>query len=697
MSTSTIALVCARGTEEVAAEELRRLELPGAKHVEVRPGALVWDGTLEEAYRVGLFHRTSTRVLWQLFKERFDHPDELYEAALALPWEEHLNARLTFAVDTALGAGRRDHDARFLSLRVKDALCDRLREVRGERPDVERRDPDLRLNLHWAEEVTLAVDLFGPLHRRGYRPRGAPAPLKETLAAAMLSLSGWKPEQPLVDPMCGSGTLLVEAALMCSGVAPGKHRELGGWLGHDSRLWNRLLDEAEAQEREVQLKLFGFDADERAISLARQSLRAAGFDGRVSLKRGKLKELKAPAGEPGHLIVNPPYGERLGEAGELGWLYEQLGDVLKDGFGGWNAHILTANKALEKRVGLKADARHPLFNGPLACRLSSYEVRARKGEGPGWRKPSPAAAPFANRFKKNVSKLSRWAKGEGIGVWRAYDADIPEFNVAVDVYELDGGQAALVQEYRRPHKVDPRVADQRLRDAVLVVKEALGTDRVELRVRKRQGEGQQYERRASGSDRLVVKEGGHKFWLNLDDYLDTGLFPDQRKLRAHMAKEAAGGSFLNLFSYTCTASVYAAAAGARTTSVDLSNTYLDWGTENFELNGIDPRKHHFQRADILRWLEQGRERWDVVFMAPPSYSRSKSMRQELDLVRDHDWLIEMAMERTRGELYFATHARQLELDPRVSRLYQVTDIRKKMVPRDHLRSTFKIWRISHRR
>ncbi|MEM9067350.1 MAG: bifunctional 23S rRNA (guanine(2069)-N(7))-methyltransferase RlmK/23S rRNA (guanine(2445)-N(2))-methyltransferase RlmL [Myxococcota bacterium] len=688
-----IVVTCAAGTEEVLRTELAEL---GLQPSEGDAGLVRLRASLRDAYRIVLWSRIASRVLLVLKRFSANDPDELYEAVRAISWEEHLGPDETLAVDCVVSRERRGDHTRFLALRTKDAVVDQLRERLGARPNVDRENPDVALRLRWAEEASLSLDLGGPLHRRGYRAAGAPAPLRENLAAALIALSGWTPDQPLVDPMCGSGTFLIEAAWKARDVAPGLGRtELGGWRGHDERAWAALV--AEAQERRVAgrsnaMQLWGFDVSADAIQGARGALRRA--DVQVPLERRDVRDLDAPAAN-GQLVVNPPYGVRLdargskrdADHGEVAVLYGRLGDRLKTHFGGWTAHVL-APVELVPAVGLKPKSRAVVFNGALECRFASFPIRARQGRSDrSWR---ASADPFANRLRKNRKKLQGWAKGARLEVYRIYDADIPEFNVAVDVV----GEHVLVSEYARPKKVDAALADARLQDVMRVVPVVLEVDdrRVHLRVRARQGSGQ-YEKRGSAGSSIAVREGAHRFHVNLEDYLDIGLFPDQRQLRVEAARAAAGKTFLNLFAYTCSASVYAAAEGAHTTSVDLSNTYIEWGEANFRLNELDPAAHRFLRRDVLAFLRQSRDLWDVVFLNPPSFSRSKAMDGDFVVERDHAALIEDAMERTRDVLFFSTHARRFELDPSIAERFEVRTL--KVVPRDFQRSPFQAWAIRH--
>jgi 23S rRNA (guanine2445-N2)-methyltransferase / 23S rRNA (guanine2069-N7)-methyltransferase len=656
---------CARGTEPALAEELGALGLP---EVAVDAGAVTFGGGLEAAYRVCLGSRVASRVLWPIARFEADDAQALYERVRDVAWEDHLSPDRTLAV-RCVGGHSGLPDLRYAARKAKDAIVDRLRDRHGRRPDVDRHHPDVQVHVHLqGTEVSVAIDLSGePLHRRGYRPRGAAAPLKETLAAAVLHLAGWPAAAargaPLVDPLCGSGTLLVEAAAMARGMPPGLARArfgFEGWLGHVPGRWERVR--AEARERAERtrgapVEVHGHDVDAQALDLARESARRAGVADAVTVTRRDLAEAAPPGDTPGLVVTNPPYGERLGETSSLMPLYETLGDVLRRRFLGWEAHVLAGNRDLVRHLGLKPTRRHVLFNGPLECRLLTYPIAAapvREGKGPRWRGRGPDAEMLENRLRKNLRKVRRWTRQEDTTCYRLYDRDIPEYNVIIDVY----GDAVHIQERERPRKVDPLRAEEHLRDARLVVQELLGVDPgdVFLKVRRRQKGGAQYEKRSSQGAVRTVREQGLGFEVNLSDYLDTGLFLDERPLRAELRAQSAGARFLNLFAYTGSATVYAAAGGARaTTSVDLSNTYLAWARRNLEHNGLwDPRRHALVRADVGEWLRQGRDAFDLVFAAPPRYSRSKAMRGDFDLARDQEALIGAIEPRVApgGTLYF---------------------------------------------
>ena len=696
-----------RGTEEVLAEELRAL---GIEDAVARPGGVAFGRRLEDAYRTCLWSRVASRVLYPLARFDAGTAGALYQGAHAIDWTRHLGPEKTLAVEVA-GGRSPIGPPHFLALKTKDAIVDRVRAAEGARPDVDTARPDVRINVHVATErkadppaatsrVTVSLDLAGRgLHRRGIDRSGAAAPLKENLAAAVLWIAGWPARcasEPLFDPLCGSGTLLVEAAWMALDVAPGlARRRIGaeGWRGHDAKLWQRLLAEARARRdaaRDREVRIAGSDAARAALKAARANLERAGVGDRVRLRGTELRDVEAPWDDAGVVITNPPYGERLGEAGELGPFYELLGDVLKRRFPGWSAWVLSGNPALAKRIGLRPARRHVLYNGPIECRLLEIPISATPvtgDKGPGWRKPSAEAVGFANRLRKNRRRLGAWAKRRGITCYRLYDTDLSAYNLAVDWY--DG--AVRLEEYERPRKVDAAVAERRLRDALQLVPEVLGVAPADvvLRVRGRRAAGEQARRRGDRRRLREVTEGDLRFLVNLTDYLDTGLFLDDRLLRSRMREGARGRDVLNLFAYTCTASVAAAAGGARSvTSVDLSKTYLDWGRRNFAVNGPERDYHRFVRADVLQWLDRASRRdgrrYGLIFLAPPTWSRSKAMRGDFDVVRDHAGLLGRCRRLLGpgGEILFSTHARDFALDERRLRGLSAREITTEITPRD---------------
>lgn len=388
---------CARELESLLADELTAL---GATRVEASRAGVDFDGTLEIAYRACLWSRVASRVLLPLRAFDAPTPQALYAGVQRIDWTEHIAPGRTLAVDCVAAQSRISH-SHFAALKTKDAIVDQLRTRRGKRPDVDVERPDVRVNVYlFRDEATVSIDLSGESqHRRGYRAKGAPAPLKENLAAAVLLLAGWPARAaanaPLMDPMCGSGTLVIEAALMAADAAPGLHRTQAGcvgWAGHDAALWKRLITEAEERARagaERRSLIVGCDAEPRAVHAAEAAARRVGLSGRIRFSQRPLSDCAPPEGAPpGVLVVNPPYGVRLGDEAELGSLYAELGDIMRRRFLGWNCFVLTGNAALAKRIGLRPARRMPVYNGALECRLLEFPISAepvKESGGPRWR------------------------------------------------------------------------------------------------------------------------------------------------------------------------------------------------------------------------------------------------------------------------------------------------------------------------
>jgi len=682
-----------RGLEDLLAEELRGLGLAASRS---GSGAVAFESDLAGAYRACLWSRVANRVLMPIAAFDADDGDALYEGALAVDWTGHLDNDKTLAVTCSSHRAELAH-GRYAEQRVKDAVVDQLRTEAGERPSVDTRTPDVRIHLHLDHsQAALAIDLSGEsLHRRGYREPGSRAPLKENLAAAMLLRAGW-PElaasgAAFFDPMTGSGTLPIEAALIAGDVAPGLNRTRFGflhWRGHDDAAWKDLIDEAIERQDAGRTRIpviVGCDRDPAAVRVARANVRRAGLEGAIRIEVADLNDARAPEGaESGLVAINPPYGERLGAAHELMPLYLRLGQVLKSGFPGWRAIVLNGAGC---ELGLKPDRTWQMDNGPIQCRLERFELLASSNAP-----QAPPAEDLVNRINKNRRQLKNWLKREQVSCYRIYDADIPEYALAIDVYGSEQGDWLHVQEYAAPSSIDPRAAQARLRAALTALPDALDVDpsRMVFKVRSRQRGSEQYRRMGQRGEFLIVHEGGCRLWVNLTDYLDTGLFLDHRPVRQWLAEQARGKRFLNLFCYTGAATVHAAAGGARnTTSIDLSNTYLEWLERNLELNGLDESKHRIIRADVREWLADAGERFELIFLDPPSFSNSKKMDSSLDLQRDHAELVDAAMRclSRDGVLVFSTNLQRFRLDERLGQDYVIEDRGHWSIPKDFARNT----------
>lgn len=693
----------AAGLEELLAEELLSL---GAFSTSNTRGGVRFEADFKTAYRVCLWSRLAGRILFPLHNFSAADEQSLYTAAKSIDWQQHLDVEQTFAVDCTARQAAISH-SRFAALRVKDAVVDQFRESCGKRPSVEVAQPGLQLHLYLeGEQGTLYLDFSGEsLHRRGYRTDGARAPLKETLAAAILYRCHW-PELasqglPFVDPMCGSGTLVLEAALIAGDIAPGYTRSYFGFLGwkqFDARVWQELLDEA-GRRRKQGLQsippLYGFDQDSRSLRAARDNAEHAGIADKVSFQQRALKDLVNPlsGAAEGLLVVNPPYGERLGELDELATLYRQLGENWTRQFPGWQTALLTSEKMLAFQVGYRAQKTHAFMNGPIACQLYHFRITPELAMASGRQTSlvSPAALEqagmFANRLKKNLKKLRPWLKQHDISCYRLYDRDLPEYAVAVDVY----AGSVHVQEYRAPSGIDEHKANERLQAALAVIPDALSIpkDQVYCKIREKQKGANQYRRKEESGEYLQVEENGMQFLVNLRDYLDTGLFLDHRMTRSMLRELAAGRRFLNLFCYTATATVYAAAGGAvNSVSVDLSRTYLDWARSNLALNDISGKEHQLVMGDCMEWVKKDRGEYDLIFIDPPTFSNSKRMTGVFDVQRDHVELLQLALARlaSDGQIVFSTNFRQFKLDESAFSDVTISNLSSQTLPVDFTRN-----------
>jgi 23S rRNA (guanine2445-N2)-methyltransferase / 23S rRNA (guanine2069-N7)-methyltransferase len=707
---------CPPGTEHALGDELRALRL---RRVRPARAGVAFGGTVADAYRVCLWSRVASRVLMPLASFEAGSADDLYSGARGVAWTDHVSPDGTIAVDFG-GASPGVTNTMFGALKVKDAIVDVIRDAHGRRPSVDTTRPDVRVNVRArGTRITISLDLSGDaLHRRGYRQEGeqADAPLKENLAAAVLLLAEWprvaREGGAFIDAMCGSGTLPIEAAWIAGDVAPGLLRGyfgFTGWLAHDAEAWHSLLDEADERAeagRAAIPPVAGYDIDPKMVALAQANVGRAGLMRVVTIERRPAREL-APSPEvpaTGLIAVNPPYGERLGQTDELRVLYAELGERLRH-FPGWDAAVLTSSPELAGALGMPApDAVHDLHNGTIPVRLLRYRMSARpEAAAP----PSMAATPavsdagagaFANRLRKDLRHLGKWAKRTGTSCWRVYDADLPDYSMAIDVYhEADNGDRWVhVAEYEAPATVDPARAASRVESAMAVIPGVMDVppERVVLKVRRRQKGAEQYERMADDRHFIVVREGDARLLVNLTDYLDTGLFLDHRTTRGMVAKLAAGKRFLNLFAYTGAATVQAALAGAlTTTSVDMSGPYTDWARRNAALNGIVGPAHEFVQADCLEWMAEraadpAKPRYGAIFLDPPTFSNSKRMGGTFDVQRDHVTLLRdaTALLEPGGVLVFSTNHRRFTLDAGALPGLVVEDITASTIPEDFARN-----------
>ncbi|HVW68728.1 MAG TPA: bifunctional 23S rRNA (guanine(2069)-N(7))-methyltransferase RlmK/23S rRNA (guanine(2445)-N(2))-methyltransferase RlmL [Steroidobacteraceae bacterium] len=741
-----------RGLTDLLARELTAL---GATEARERATGVAFSGALEIAYRACLWSRVANRVFLEL--ARFDVADAegFYRAVREIDWTGHLGPEATLACDFSGHHPAITH-THFGALKLKDAIVDSVREARAWRPSVELDRPSVRVHAHAnGTQITLSLDFSGEsLHRRGYRGGAGEAPLKENVAAGVLLRAGWpdlsgQDGVEFLDPLCGSGTFAIEAALIATDRAPGLTREYFGflgWAGHEPDVWRRLCEEARERARIADAavagragSIRGQDRDAAVIRIARANAERAGVLGLVAFEVKDLADAAprgaGPEGAVGLVCTNPPYGVRLEDRESARAIHRELGAVLRERFQGWSAAVLTGAPELGLELGIRAHRTHTVWNGAIECRLLRMKIDTgsarepgRLGKGDTNFRDSPGARMFANRLAKNLKKQQGWAKGSGVSCYRLYDADMPEYAFAIDLYRTVDGVGTLadvgtrrtdvvrgaagaaagadaaagagastwlyVQEYAAPAEIELETARKRRGEALSTLAEVTGIDpdRIRIRTRRKTKRGEQYGKLQERASFHVVEEGGLRFWVNFDDYLDTGLFLDHRITRKRLREAASGKRFLNLFAYTGTATVYAAAGGAvATTSVDMSNTYLNWAQRNFELNGMSPERHALVQADCRVWLQDapgGRDRYDLIFIDPPTFSNSKRMAGVLDVDRDHPALIEGCARvlAPGGLIVFSTNSQRFRLDESLAQRYDVLDLSARTLPRDFERN-----------
>ena len=669
----------ARGFEELLKSELTEL---GAQDAKVAQGGVHYWADDETLYRTLLWSRLSSRILLPIVQAKVFSDLDLYSAVVGVNWLDYFDEKVHFFVDFN-GTNQEIRHTQFGAMRVKDGIVDYFERHGRARPNVDKEQPDIRIHAYLnRDDVVLSLDLSGDaLHMRGYREDTGKAPLRETLAAAIVLRSGWQKGTPLVDPMCGSGTLLIEAAQMEAQIAPQLYRLHWGfdfWQGHNQAAWEKVKEEALAlaeaeKQRENSPHFYGFDLDHRVLQKAKQNAKNAGVAHLMQWQQGDVAAIKNPSPNvAGTVICNPPYGERLGTTPALIALYSVFGQRLKQQFAGWNASIFSGEPSLLDCLRLRSHRQFKAKNGPLDCVQKNYHIAERADQSAVENTlefdrtssvSSEVAVDFANRLQKNIKKIEKWAKQQGLDAYRLYDADLPEYNLAVDRY----ADHIVVQEYAAPKNIDENKARQRLLDAVNATLQVTGieTNKLILKVRQKQKGTNQYEKLANKGEYFYVNEYGAKLWVNLTDYLDTGLFLDHRLTRKMLGEMAQGKDFLNLFAYTGSATVHAALGKAKsTTTVDMSNTYLNWAEQNLLLNDIEGKQHKLIQADCLQWLEQCDRQFDLIFVDPPTFSNSKRMEDSWDVQRDHIKLMTNLKRilRPNGTIVFSNNKRGFKMD-----------------------------------
>lgn len=673
--TFSLFISCSKGLEYLLKDELEKL---GFSVTKVSPQGIYGPADLKMIYHLALWSRLASRIHLILSRHPAESREEIYQASYQFPWDALFNADQTLAIEFH-GSSTHIRNSLFGAQIIKDAIVDYFQETHGKRPSIDRKFAAIKLHAHLKESMlTIALDFCGySLHQRGYRKEQGAAPLKENIAAALLIRAKWpelmNEDLSLLDPCCGSGTLVIEAALMAAKIAPGLLRTdqaFHNFKFHQEKLWLQCKQEAASAQIHPKLKLYGSDQSGSMILKAKTNSILAGVEDYLEFDNIELKSCR-PKTKKGLFISNFPYGERLSDTENLVALYRSCGILLHEYFKNWEAAIFTYDEYLAKSISLRAHKRYIFFNGPLQCKLYCFKIDEnnylKTDEAPIKKEPielisdTPQKIVLINRLQKNYRHLKKWAQRNQYDAYRVYDADLAEYNYAIDLYK----DYAVLQEYMAPKTIELERAEKHSAELIDAVKIALKIDpeRIIIKARKPQKGSNQYQKLDQSQHRLIIQEGSAQFKVNLYDYLDTGIFLDTRLLRLKFGLLPPGTQFLNCFSYTASASVHAALAGALTTSIDLSKTYISWSKENFVLNKINLSNHQFIQTDYFSWLKENHQKFDIIYLDPPSFSNSKRMNGTLDIQRDHLDLIKETMKHLKpnGTLFFISNLRGFRL------------------------------------
>ncbi len=646
--------------------------------------------TPEVMLKAVMWSRLANRIYIKLNSVNCANKKDLYQAAMGIDWAKQcLDIPRTLSIKFN-GTNKELKNTHFSSQVTKDAICDQLNDEYGIRPKVVKSDGHLSVYMRLKyKQVDIYQDITGhSLHQRGYRGTNTLAPLKENLAAAVLIRSGWpeaaQKNHNLIDPMCGSGTLLTEGWMMACDMAPNlslKSHALFSWKYFDSHKWTQMMLDAEARAEagmaNFKGQLIGVDHHKDSISQANANLENMPHSKRISFQYQTLDRFRIPP-RNNVIVCNPPYGVRLQKNYLSSWI--QLRDWLKTKVSDAKAAVLTPDEAKGWLLGFRGTGSYSLLNGNIPIQLRLFDVnkdsQLNVPEGQLFALPASAQM-LANRLKKNQNNLNHWLHAEAIEAYRLYDADLPEYAVAIDCYQ----NHVHIQEYKAPKTIESKKALAHLNQVMLAVQSVIQPklEKIHLKTRQIQKDKDQYDKFNDQEDRFVINEQGRKYLVDLEQYLDTGLFLDHRWLRNTVQSSSNDKKVLNLFSYTGSISVAAAKGNAKSVvSVDTSKTYQKWAEENFALNALRDPRHEFIRTDVMKFISQCKGQFDLIVADPPTFSNSHSRDEDWEVQKDHKELIEGCMKllSNDGTLYFSNNFRKFMLDIDINDKYKVEDVTK---------------------
>ena len=691
-STGIFAIGTLLATDDLVADEI------ASQGLEVKGRQLGWvtaEGTLIDAYRMLLTTRVGDRVVWLLARGEALSVDKFRDLLRTVDWNNALYAGGDVRVDVTGKIGWMK-DTRFAGQLVMDAIRDQASLAKRPRPEYETDQPAVRIAVRFGRgQVDIGVNLNRtPLNQRGYRTEGGEAPLRETLAQVMLARLKVDKKVPaiIIDPCCGSGTILIEACMRLQQIAPQRHRssdQLSKWTGLERVSWTAIVAEERTKERQNKTRFVGFDIDPDAVTRARANIERAGLSDHISVEVGEIKDfspeqMNISETDQTWILANPPYGNRLGRGDDLVSLYRLLGDRCK-AFANACLGLITSERELVQALGLRSNKKWEMQAGGLKVNIARFELglKSEQIKNQDNTIPPEEVLPLLNRLSKNLKNRSKLLKYNNIDCYRIYDSELPEYNVVIDRF----ADYLHIQEYRPPKTVDPKSANHRRQLIRQWVPKHLGipVKQAIYKERFRQSGKSQYEKRAEPLC-IHVHENGMRFEVNLTTYTDVGLFLDHRPLRRLLLESCRGKRVLNLFCYTGALSVAAAKGLARSvTSVDMSKTYLTWAHRNFENNDLNPKHYQFIRANILEWLESDpRAEFDIILLDPPTFSNTKNTEQTLDIQRDHCALIDACARWLipQGFIYFSNNLRRFSLNDSVNERYLVEDLTRTSIDAD---------------
>lgn len=712
MPTFELIATCGFGLETIVRHEIEAL---GYEARVAQSGRVLFHGDESAIREANLWLRSAERILIRVATAQTTDFGQLFDLARNAPWHEWVT------VDGEFPVRGRSIKSQLSSVPacqriVKKAIVEQLREAYTTE-ELTETGPQFPIEVALLnDQASLLLDTTGVgLHKRGYRYFVGEAPLRETLAAAIINLSRWRPEQPFWDPFCGSGTIAIEAALIGRNLAPGLNRDFlcETWPSMSADEWKKTRDHAHSLAKSDLVEpILATDISPEALKLARRHAESAGVAEDIHFQQRNFHDISSKR-QYGCLITNPPYGERLGEKREIEALYRTMPEVFRR-LKSWSHYIITTRGDFERLVGQRANKRRKLYNGRHECTFFQYhgprplkksnslreqeplKIKTKVEEQPkaeptqafgGLREESKRQAEeFANRIRKRARHLRRWPTKRGITCYRLYERDVPDVPLIVDRYE----DALVVAEYDRPHERTPAEHGDwlDLMQKTLAQTLEMPRDAIYLKRRQRQQGESQYTRIAEDQVIKTVNEGGLKFQVNLSDYLDTGLFLDHRITRSKVREEANGKRFLNLFAYTGSFTVYATDGDAReTTTVDLSANYLEWAKQNLRLNDFDSKSNHeFIRVDGREFVEHLPEEplYDLAVVDPPTFSNSKRTESDWDVQKDSVPLLNALAKRMSqgGVIYFSNNFRRFKFDESELVGLSAREISKQTVPED---------------